>query len=85
MKPIPEYDSVYHYPVPVLTSIHNYHIHALAADTMPLVVCLDGITVSFISGYDTPAWSHYQDVPPSQALERIERLAHIIATHYPTS
>ncbi len=79
MKPIPEYDSVYQYPIDDTPSID---IDAMIATIIPLIVCLDGMTVSFIWGYDTPAWHHYQDIPPTQAMERIEQLAKIIATHY---
>ncbi len=81
MKPIPEYDSVYRYPIDDTPLVD---IDDMANAIIPLVVCLDGMTVSFVWGYGAPSWHHYRDVPPSQALERIERLAHIIATHYPS-
>ncbi len=82
MKPIPEYDSVLSYPIP---ADHNRIMSRMTIDIIPLIVCLDGIAVAYPLDGDTPSWSHYQDVPPSHALERIERLAEIIATHYPTS
>ncbi len=82
MKPIPEYDSVYRYPIDENATLVD--IDDMAAAIIPLIVCLDGMMVSFVWGIDTPAWHHYRDVPPGQALERIEHLAQIIATHYPT-
>jgi len=81
MKPMPEYDSVYRYPVNENAPLVD--IDDMANAMIPLVVCLDGMMVSFVWSDDTPAWHHYRDVPPSQAMERIEQLAHIIATHYP--
>jgi len=80
MKPMPQYDSVYHYPI---LKGPQMAMSNMATDIMPLVHCLDGIVVFYPIDDDVPSWSHYQDVPPSQAMERIEKLAQIIATHYP--
>ena len=85
MKPIPEYDSAYRFPIN--PNGPNDSMSDMASDIIPLVNCLDGIGIVYVwsdGRHDyTPAWHHYRDVPPSQALERIERLAQIIATHYP--
>ncbi len=81
MKPIPQYDSVYQYAT---TNGPNVKMGHMANDIIPLVVCLDGIAIDYSFGDDLPYWSHYRDVPPSQATERIESLATIIAEHYPT-
>ncbi len=81
MKPIQVYDSVYRYPV---INQANDSMSDMSDTIMPLVVCLDGIGIAYVNDDGTPAWSHYQDVPPPYAMERIETLAHTIATHYPT-
>ena len=84
MKPMPEYDSTYHCEYPQLR-VSGCAMETMANDIIPLVVCLDGVSVSFGWNDIPSSWSHYQDVPPIQALERIEQLAQIIAEHYPTS
>ena len=82
MKPIQYYDTVLSYPTQSGPSVAMGQI---ANQIIPLVVCLDGIQIDYPYGSDSPSWHHYQDVPPPQAMERIESLAETIAKHYPLS
>jgi len=82
MKPIQCYDSVYQYPISYETSDA---MDRMARQIIPLVVCLDGIIIVYVSDDGEPSWHHYHDIPPPHAMERIESLALAIAKHYPLS